>query len=181
MHALRQPLTSRALVQDEIYEVFLIDSDFEIERPKRVLRRGLNKLTGHGSVKGLIKHQADEQNTGASTAQKDHQAKIAAEAGSGQALDNDGEKTHQAAIMDGDSRDASQHTFYITNSQQRLRLVAKNVRQMQQFIIAMERVAQQTIWSGPNRFYSYAPIRVNCAAQWLVDGARCIGAITCLS
>lgn len=29
--------------------------------------------------------------------------------------------------LEGDERDASQHTFYITNSQRRLKLVAKNV------------------------------------------------------
>jgi phospholipase D1/2 len=41
---------------------------------------------------------------------------------------------------------------------------------MHQFIVSMERVAMQCIWAGRNRFDSFAPIRVNVAAQWLVDG-----------
>ncbi|KAG8926053.1 Phospholipase D1 [Tulasnella sp. 418] len=68
------------------------------------------------------------------------------------------------------SKDVSQHTFYIKNSQRRMKLVAKNERQMLQFIASMERMANQSHWNGHNRFDSYAPIRLNVAAQWLVDG-----------
>lgn len=28
----------------------------------------------------------------------------------------------------------------------------------------------KTIWAGKNRFDSFAPIRMNASAQWLVDG-----------
>lgn len=69
-------------------------------------------------------------------------------------------------------RDASSHTFYITNAQARLKLVAKNERQMDQFIASIERMAKRTIWGGENRFGSFAPIRLNVACQWLVDGVR---------
>lgn len=41
---------------------------------------------------------------------------------------------------------------------------------MQQFIVSMERVASQSVWAKRNRFDSFAPIRMNVAAQWLVDG-----------
>lgn len=89
------------------------------------------------------------------------------------------------------SGDVSQHTFYIKNSQRRLKLVAKNEvrdhcpikamehklmcvvcmkRQMMQFIASMERMAAQSHWNGTNRFDSFAPIRLKVAAQWLVDG-----------
>jgi hypothetical protein len=34
----------------------------------------------------------------------------------------------------------------------------------------MERIAAQSAWTGMNRFDSFAPLRVNVAAQWLVDG-----------
>ena len=34
----------------------------------------------------------------------------------------------------------------------------------------MERIAAQSVWTGRNRFDSFAPLRVNVAAQWLVDG-----------
>lgn len=36
----------------------------------------------------------------------------------------------------------------------------------------MERIASQSAWTGQNRFDSFAPLRVNVAAQWLVDGVR---------
>lgn len=66
--------------------------------------------------------------------------------------------------------DVSQHTFYIKNGQRRLKLVAKNERQMLQFIASMERMAAQSHWTGENRFGSFAPIRLNVNAQWLADG-----------
>lgn len=43
-------------------------------------------------------------------------------------------------------------------------------RQMHQFIVSMERIAAQSAWTHQNRFDSFAPLRVNVAAQWLVDG-----------
>ena len=41
---------------------------------------------------------------------------------------------------------------------------------MHQFIVSMERIASQSAWTQKNRFDSFAPLRVNVAAQWLVDG-----------
>lgn len=64
----------------------------------------------------------------------------------------------------------SSHTFYIKNAERRLKVVARNERQMDQFIASMERVARRNIFSKSNRFGSFAPIRLNCNAQWLVDG-----------
>ncbi|KAG9048406.1 Phospholipase D1 [Tulasnella sp. UAMH 9824] len=66
--------------------------------------------------------------------------------------------------------DVSQHTFYIKNGQRKLKLIAKNERQMLQFIASMERMAAQSHWTGENRFGSFAPIRLNVSAQWLADG-----------
>lgn len=43
-------------------------------------------------------------------------------------------------------------------------------RQMLQWIAALERVARDCHYTGKNRFDSFAPIRLNVAAQWLVDG-----------
>jgi phospholipase D1/2 len=79
--------------------------------------------------------------------------------------------TGNAAVQgEDDGRNASHHTVFITNSQQRLKLVFKHVRIMEQFIVAIERIASQSVWAGPNRFSSFAPVRVNAAAQWLVEG-----------
>ncbi|KZT64620.1 phospholipase D [Daedalea quercina L-15889] len=68
------------------------------------------------------------------------------------------------------ANEVSKHTFYIENSQMRLKLYAKNERQMLQWIAALERVARDCHYTGKNRFDSFAPIRLNVAAQWLVDG-----------
>lgn len=70
------------------------------------------------------------------------------------------------------SKDVSKHVFYVVNSQTRLKLHAKNERQMLQWIAALERVARESHYTGKNRFDSFAPIRLNVAAQWLVDGVR---------
>ncbi|GJJ14636.1 hypothetical protein Clacol_008902 [Clathrus columnatus] len=67
-------------------------------------------------------------------------------------------------------KDVSKHTFFIENSQMKLKLFARNARQMQQWITALERTANASHWTGRNRFDSFAPIRLNVAAQWLVDG-----------
>ncbi|KAG1822931.1 uncharacterized protein BJ212DRAFT_1331537 [Suillus subaureus] len=68
--------------------------------------------------------------------------------------------------------DVSKHTFYVENSQMRLKLFARNERQMLQWITALEKAAATTpfIAKNKNRFDSFAPVRLDVAAQWLVDG-----------
>lgn len=41
---------------------------------------------------------------------------------------------------------------------------------MLQWITALEKSASSSPYTGRNRFDSFAPIRLNVAAQWLVDG-----------
>lgn len=41
---------------------------------------------------------------------------------------------------------------------------------MLQWITALEKVSAASHYVGTNRFDSFAPIRLNVAAQWLVDG-----------
>jgi hypothetical protein len=43
---------------------------------------------------------------------------------------------------------------------------------MLQWIAAFEKIAALSHYLGGNRFGSFAPIRLNVAAQWLVDGVR---------
>jgi phospholipase D1/2 len=43
-------------------------------------------------------------------------------------------------------------------------------RQTDQWISALERMKSSSYWYGKNRFDSFAPIRLNVAVQWLVDG-----------
>ncbi|GMK58130.1 hypothetical protein CspeluHIS016_0501620 [Cutaneotrichosporon spelunceum] len=121
--------------ETDIYDVFLIDTDFAIERPKRVYRKGMQ----------MLRHKSRRE-----------------------AQDEDPDV--HVDDEEGGLRNTSQHTFYISNAQRRLRLQAKSARAMHQFILSMERVATHCIWAGRNRFDSFAPIRVNVAAQWMVDG-----------
>ncbi|DAA76742.1 TPA_exp: Uncharacterized protein A8136_6971 [Trichophyton benhamiae CBS 112371] len=62
------------------------------------------------------------------------------------------------------------HTLKIQNSERRMRLLARNDRQLRQFEDSIRLVLETTPWAKPNRFDSFAPVRPNCFAQWLVDG-----------
>jgi hypothetical protein len=43
---------------------------------------------------------------------------------------------------------------------------------MLQWIAGLEKVAANSPFAAGNRFGSFAPVRQNVAAQWLVDGVR---------
>lgn len=62
------------------------------------------------------------------------------------------------------------HTLKLYNSERKLKLLAKNERQLHQFEESIRFMAQNTIWAKPKRFDSFAPVRSNVSAQWLVDG-----------
>ncbi|KAI9810163.1 MAG: Phospholipase D1 [Phylliscum demangeonii] len=65
---------------------------------------------------------------------------------------------------------AQHHAFQISNSERKLKLLAKNERQMYQFEDSIKFMVKETIWSQPHRFDSFAPVRTGVSAQWLVDG-----------
>ena len=62
------------------------------------------------------------------------------------------------------------HTLKLYNSERRLRLLAKNERQLHQFEDSIRFMSSNTPWAKKNRFDSFAPVRPNVFAQWLVDG-----------
>lgn len=62
------------------------------------------------------------------------------------------------------------HSLKLRNSERKLKLLAKNERQLHQFEESIRFMFQNTTWSQPNRFDSFAPVRPNVFAQWLVDG-----------
>jgi phospholipase D1/2 len=62
------------------------------------------------------------------------------------------------------------HSLKIQNSERRIKLLAKNERQLKQFEESMTFMLENTSWSKPNRFGSFAPVRTGVYAQWLVDG-----------
>jgi phospholipase D1/2 len=86
-------------------------------------------------------------------------------------LDPEENQDHPDPSKKRKSRDEmSKHTFYIQNSQMKLKINAKNERQMLQWIAAFEKAAATCPFTRRSRFDSFAPIRLNVAAQWLVDG-----------
>ncbi|EJC97886.1 phospholipase D [Fomitiporia mediterranea MF3/22] len=156
-----------------IWDVFMLDPDFKIERPKRYYRQGLNMLQHtHGSESGSDSPGTPmaDPSTNVDPMQGDEHEY---EHGDDQQPDvAEAEKQLQQRRSKGKKRtkDVSRHTFFVSNSQMRLKLFAKNDRQMQQWITAFEKTANSSHWTGRNRFDSFAPIRLNVAAQWLVDG-----------
>ncbi|PFH53919.1 hypothetical protein AMATHDRAFT_72945 [Amanita thiersii Skay4041] len=202
--------------ESTIWDVFLIDSDFSIERPKRYYRQGLNLLhvdsdsgadKDHGrsdpegkSLLGSIRvrvssafsrprsesdttHGRPSQNNARSSPSvsslhevppmldpSTHANPLAAKPEPEHSEQNSKPGIKSQNGKQVSERDVSKHTFYIINSQMKLKLYARNERQMQQWITAFEKVAAYSHYIGKNRFDSFAPIRLNVAAQWLVDG-----------
>lgn len=62
------------------------------------------------------------------------------------------------------------HSFVIQNRERQLKLLAKNERQLNQFIDGIQYMKENTDWSRDQRFDSFAPVRKGVCAQWLVDG-----------
>ncbi|KAF1354647.1 hypothetical protein BDV97DRAFT_365897 [Delphinella strobiligena] len=62
------------------------------------------------------------------------------------------------------------HLLKLYNGERKLKLLAKNERQLVQFKESIEHMQQNTIWSQRHRFDSFAPVRKNVFARWLVDG-----------
>ncbi|KAL0576864.1 Phospholipase D1 [Marasmius crinis-equi] len=211
----------------KVWDVFLLDSDFAIERPKRYYRQGLSllnpesgdhvkeeptdekgkKLTVHsdtehmslmGTIKGRVSkalrrsnrsrrartegnHDEDSDDSGDSHSSVSSQpAPILdpstnvnpLEPGEDQPEETGGDNDHpwSQKKKKANTNEVSKHTFFVTNSQMRLKLYAKNERQMLQWITGLEKAAASSHYTGTNRFDSFAPIRLNVAAQWLVDG-----------
>ncbi|KIW74918.1 hypothetical protein Z517_11689 [Fonsecaea pedrosoi CBS 271.37] len=62
------------------------------------------------------------------------------------------------------------HRLKLVNSERKLKLISNNERQLQQFEESIREMVAGSPWAKINRFDSFAPVRPNCFAQWLVDG-----------
>ena len=62
------------------------------------------------------------------------------------------------------------HSLKLYNSERKLKLLAKNERQLQQFQESILFMCTNSPWAKPKRFDSFAPVRSKVFAQWLVDG-----------
>lgn len=148
-----------------IWDVFFIDSDFEIQRPKRLYRQGIGLFASDMQKTFGKEHEPEDLPESADTIQGREGIR-----GGVIGDPNDPSTTNLAKDDPKYLKNASAHTFYIKNSERKIKLVAKSERQMDQFIASIEKMVEKSIWAGKNRFNSFAPIRMNVAAQWLVDG-----------
>ena len=92
----------------------MLDQDFSIERPKRVYRHGYHIMSGawkHGHKGKSDDIDDDSDNPLAED--------LAIQSGERNAKDSQ-------ALADGEESHASQHTFFIVNSQRKLKLQARN-------------------------------------------------------
>ncbi|TAQ86673.1 hypothetical protein B7494_g4993 [Chlorociboria aeruginascens] len=74
------------------------------------------------------------------------------------------------AEAEASAKHPQHHSLKLQNSERRIKLLAKNERQLRQFEESLAFMLNCTSWSKPNRFNSFAPVRKGVYAQWLVDG-----------
>ncbi|MDI1485223.1 MAG: Phospholipase D1 [Ramalina farinacea] len=80
-------------------------------------------------------------------------------------------KPKQKAKAATDNAAHSQHhSLKLYNSERKLKLLAKNERQLNQFQESILFMCTNSPWAKPKRFDSFAPVRTGVFAQWLVDG-----------
>lgn len=102
----------------------MLDSDFAIERPRRVYRRGIHLFKG--SSHGAHSHKSDNPRDNAIAGHDE-------EVDPDNMLDREmlvqsgeGKGNNAQNMQDDEEHHASQHTFFISNSQRKLKLVARN-------------------------------------------------------
>lgn len=62
------------------------------------------------------------------------------------------------------------HLIQLSNAERKMKLYARNEKQFIQFRESLHHMMQTTVWSKKQRFGSFAPVRNNVWARWLVDG-----------
>ncbi|ODV83500.1 hypothetical protein CANARDRAFT_177654 [[Candida] arabinofermentans NRRL YB-2248] len=55
------------------------------------------------------------------------------------------------------------------NSERKLSVVGKSATILRKWCLSVNEMMNETRWSKPNRFESFAPVRDDCFAQWFVD------------
>ncbi|KAK4939587.1 Phospholipase D1 [Elasticomyces elasticus] len=85
-----------------------------------------------------------------------------------------GEQQRRAKEIASAARESAKHPQHhrlkLANSERKLKLLARNERQLHQFEESIRLMIHTSPWVNVNRFDSFAPVRPNCFAQWLVDG-----------
>lgn len=58
----------------------------------------------------------------------------------------------------------------LQNTERKLQIICKSEAALKLWVSSFALMAKNTVWSGKNRFYSFAPVRKNAFAKFLVDG-----------
>lgn len=74
------------------------------------------------------------------------------------------------AAAETTSKHPQHHRLKLQNSERKFKFLAKNAQQLRQFESSINFMLDTTPWAKPNRFGSFAPVRSNAHAQFLVDG-----------
>lgn len=70
---------------------------------------------------------------------------------------------------DGVGEEGGHITFQVENLERKMKLLTNSKRQMGLWMDSINLMKENTLWSKPNRFNSFAPVRTNVQAQWFVD------------
>jgi len=62
------------------------------------------------------------------------------------------------------------HSLKIYTAERKIKLFSRNQTILKQFELSVNDMLRQTKWHDAHRFGSFAPVRTNSFAQWLVDG-----------
>ncbi|KAI0912053.1 phospholipase D [Ustulina deusta] len=80
------------------------------------------------------------------------------------------EKGSDAANFTDEEVPEKHHTLKVFTAERKIKLFSRNQTILRQFEQSVLDMLKQTQWHQPHRFGSFAPVRRNAFAQWLVDG-----------
>ncbi|ANB15305.1 phospholipase D [Sugiyamaella lignohabitans] len=84
--------------------------------------------------------------------------------------DSSSDNTKRPEVARGLSRlRASRFIVEIENNERQLAIAGKSQKEMLLWVECLNKMKDASIWSKPNRFGSFAPIRMHVAANWFVD------------
>lgn len=70
----------------------------------------------------------------------------------------------------GAASEGKHHRLKIETAERKVKLYSRKEKIMEQFFYSVRKMLKQTLWAEPHRFDSFAPVRNNVFAQFLVDG-----------
>ncbi|KAI1271249.1 phospholipase D [Xylaria sp. FL0933] len=80
------------------------------------------------------------------------------------------EKGNDVSNLTDEEVPEKHHTLKIFTAERKIKLFSRNQTILRQFEQSVLDMLKQTQWHQPHRFGSFAPVRTNAFAQWLVDG-----------